>query len=181
MPTMRSPETLSDEVRARYAAARSVLPDAGSVTLLLPVRPGYLLVSGDDSGPSAAMALDLDASALAAGVLHRTPPTAVALERAIALIEDAVMPAVALPSRGTRLMLAAAELRAVLAHADPADPSRATHQAIEALYRRLAAIALGQPIRHDPSLPLQPAFVSALLFVRECMHHLDFEDAVDAG
>ena len=107
---------------------------------------------------------------LAHDIFLHEPPTPVELERAIDVIEDALM--------ATGL----AHLpRGELATSDPLlhtliGRSGSTHAAlaeVEALFQRLAAVSLGSPGRlTDPVFSRRAA--AALLILRECMHHLGY-------
>lgn len=49
--------------------------------------------------------------------------------------------------------------------------------AVEILFQRLASRAFGRPV-HEDELPHGRAIAAALLVLRECMHHLDFDQVV---
>ena len=101
-------------------------------------------------------------------------PTALALEHAIAIVEDAVMPATrVLPSTAYVLRTASPLLRevALAAGADlAARPARLSRAAVENLFSRLASQA-HRPGHADPALPQRPDFAAALLILREALHH----------
>lgn len=101
-------------------------------------------------------------------------PTALALEQAIAIVEDAVMPATrVLPSTAYVLRTASPLLRevALAAGADlAARPARLSRAAVENLFSRLTSQA-HRPGHADPALPQRPDFAAALLILREALHH----------
>mgnify|MGYP001160668085 FL=1 len=101
-------------------------------------------------------------------------PTALALEQAIAIVEDAVMPATrVLPGTAYVLRTASPLLRevALAAGADlAARPARLSRAAVENLFSRLASQA-HRPGHADPALPQRPDFAAALLILREALHH----------
>ena len=110
-------------------------------------------------------------------------PTALALEHAIAIVEDAVMPATrVLPSTAYELRTASPLLRevALAAGADlAARPARLSRAAVENLFSRLASQA-HRPGHADPALPQRPDFAAALLILREALHHWGSE-WIDVG
>ena len=105
-------------------------------------------------------------------------PTALGLEHAIAIVEDAVMPATrVLPSTAYVLRTASPLLRevALAAGADlAARPARLSRAAVENLFSRLASQA-HRPGHADPTLPQRPDFAAALLILREALHHWESE------
>jgi exopolyphosphatase/pppGpp-phosphohydrolase len=122
--------------------------------------------------------LPIGAPGLAEAVLRHDPPTPVELERAIDQIEDAL----------TGLRVAGVD-RGDLSTADPllqALPglrlpgSGLERVAVEALFQLLASRAQGMPVAVD-ELPHGRDIAAALLILRECMHHLDFERVAAAA
>jgi hypothetical protein len=105
-------------------------------------------------------------------------PNALALENAIATVEDAVMPAVrALPAPPFDLQTNSPLLHQVaqVAGADMASqPVRLSRDATEHLFNRLADQAQ-RPGYAAPDLPQNPEFAAALLILREAMHHWGVE------
>ena len=103
-------------------------------------------------------------------------PTALALEHAIAIVEDAVMPA-------TRVLPGTAYVLREVALAAGADlaarPARLSRAAVENLFSRLASQA-HRPGHADPALPQRPDFAAALLILREALHHWGSE-WIDVG
>ena len=100
-------------------------------------------------------------------------PTAAAVELAIAEVEDHVMPLRRMLPDASRLVTADHRVRAV---ADQLAPDGSTLDvldidAVEALFNRWVAIALGRRALHD-SLPPSGEFAATLLVLREILHHL---------
>lgn len=109
---------------------------------------------------------------LAAGLRH-FPPAEVALEQAIALTEDALMPRIpALRAAPPDvLQLADPSLQALPALLGRSAPVTLQLDDVEQAFNRLADVAAGLPAR-SLGVPEQPRFVAALLVVRELMHHV---------
>ncbi len=106
-------------------------------------------------------------------ILRHDPPTPAELERAIDVVEDALS--------GSRL--AQAE-RGALATSDAVLRSMPglqeavtglSREAVEAQFQRLASRSLGAPVA-ESELPSGREFAAALLILRECMHHLGFDN-----
>jgi hypothetical protein len=97
------------------------------------------------------------------------PPTPVEIERAIDVVEDAVMrlPRAAGPSAA--LVGSGAHLRGWAA----AGGARLTLETVEQWFQRLASTALGQP-QAMHGLPGGRAAAATLLILREFMHHLGY-------
>lgn len=137
------------------------------------------------------VALSLGAQTLTltvGGVQHRLPtgieplvtgfrhhmPSALALENAIAEVEDAIMPAARLlPAQ--RHSLSGADPLLQVIHSATANPQATTvsRDAIETLFSALARQA-ERPGYADAQIPQTPEFAAALLVLRECMHHWGF-------
>jgi hypothetical protein len=114
---------------------------------------------------------------LDAGLQH-FPPSELALERAIALTEDALMPHVAaLRQHPLDVLIAAdnalAALPSLLGRNDTA-PLRLDIDEVERGFNQVAQVAAGMPA-HAMGLPEQPRFVAALLVARELVHHVGWK------
>ena len=96
-------------------------------------------------------------------------PTALELENAIAVVEDAVMPFVGKLRGATELAIAGRQARDVLASAAPG-AGLLTLEQVEALFGDLAAAVTGGPVTRLPFASTKAA-AAALLIVRELMHH----------
>jgi exopolyphosphatase/pppGpp-phosphohydrolase len=116
--------------------------------------------------------LPLGVGDLARDVLRHDPPTPAELERAIDVVEDALS-ASRLPKASRGTLTTSAALLAL--------PGLGTQDAalrldgVEALFQRLASRALGTPVSAD-ELPQGREMAAALLVLRECMHHLGFDE-----
>lgn len=130
-------------------------------------------------GNGADITLPLTLAALLDDGLQRFPPSEVALERAIADIEDALMPQIPALRAHPHMQLACAD--AVL---EPliqllALPSRPVQvrvwmleiEQVEHAFNQIARVAAGLPA-NAVGLTERPEFVAALLVVRELMHHV---------
>lgn len=121
----------------------------------------------DDAGVPVTVSLALGPGSVAARCFRQEPPTAVEMERAIDLVEDALMPLARVVPTGRGLWPAGA-----LAAALPMVPGR-LREDVEDLFQRLASVALGHPAA-GVGLPQDRVFVAAVLLLRELMHHLGF-------
>jgi hypothetical protein len=105
-------------------------------------------------------------------------PTALRLENAIALVEDAVMPAARILPAGPIILRTASPLLHEVAQAAGADlhaqPARLSRTAVEHLFSRLADQA-ERGAYADPALPQRPDLAAALLILREALHHWGVE------
>ncbi|MCW5652940.1 hypothetical protein [Hydrogenophaga sp.] len=114
---------------------------------------------------------------------RQDPPSAPALESAIADVEDQVMPLLRRLPAGADLHSADREAHALLAWAGLGNGEGAQTLPIddvERAFNELAAISLGRPAASS-SLPVGGAFTAYVLILRECMHHLGFRTLTVAG
>ena len=96
------------------------------------------------------------------------------LEAAIAAVED-VLALVPRSLHGLAVSGAGPALGGIATAAGlDGAASRLTREAVERLFSRQAAVAEGRPAAVE-GLPADPAFVAALVVVRESMHHLDID------
>ena len=102
----------------------------------------------------------------------RRMPDALALENAIADVEDAVMPAARHLPAGTRTLATSSPWLLQLMRSATGDPQArsASREAIETLFSALARQAQ-QPGYRDAQMPQAPEAAAALLVLRECLHH----------
>ena len=102
-------------------------------------------------------------------------PSALALENAIAEVEDAIMPAAKLLPAQRHSLSGADPLLLQVIHSATANPQATTvsRDAIETLLSALARQA-ERPGYADAQIPQTPEFAAALLVLRECMHHWGF-------
>ncbi|MCZ4317099.1 hypothetical protein O4H66_27180 [Comamonadaceae bacterium G21597-S1] len=118
--------------------------------------------------------LSVGALSLADGFFHRDPPKPHELEHAIDAVEDALMADHVPRAIGGSLVSSDPAL-----HALPGLQTSGTTLSIdqiEAPFQQLAAASLGRP-GHMTDLQQGRQAAAALLILRECMHHLNFESA----
>jgi len=124
-----------------------------------------------DDGRS--VTLPVGARGLADTVLRHDAPTPAELERAIDLVEDALTGLHAVRGDGRGLAASGALLPAL-----PGLETRGSglaQEQVEMLFQRLASRALGTPIP-AAELPHGRDVAAALVILRECMHHLGFDN-----
>jgi len=138
-------------VRLRLHAQLTALEFEGSRRITLPVGP----------------------RGLADAVLLHDPPTPAELERAIEVIEDALMASRLTQADRGELVTADALVLALPGMQAPG-AGGLTRDAVEALFQRLASRSLGTP-GTAPELRPQRDIAAALLILRECMQHLGFD------
>ena len=104
-----------------------------------------------------------------------TPPTPLAMEHAIQVVEDVVMPLRADIPGQPSLFGEGSMLReiALLAGVGTEEPTRLTLEAMERLFNRLSAVVEGSPAAHQ-GLPESNSIAAGLLILREFMHHMQF-------
>lgn len=109
--------------------------------------------------------------------LRHSPPTPLEMERAIAAVEEEVMPLRAIVPNGSVLYTPDAALHDIVTAGltAPQDgPGVALSiDEVEHLFSRLAAVSAGRPASQE-QLPLDGAFYARMLILREFMHHLGF-------
>lgn len=111
-------------------------------------------------------------AALAASCFHHDPPMAHELERAIDMVEDALMSATSPRGGGATSTTLERELRLLPGLADM--DSALSREAIESMFQQLASRASGSP-DSNASVLADRGVAAALLITRECMHHLDLQ------
>lgn len=156
--------------------ARDFLAWHGS--LMAPRPPARLRIDAEETllvgGAAGGTPLPLAAGADRLLRDHFTPrvPMDAAMESAIMAIEDALA---RVPARVLGIEIASddpAVRRIATAAGLPDDATVIRRDAVEHLFSRQAAVALGRPAAAE-GLPADPRFVAELLVVREIMHHLD--------
>lgn len=112
-----------------------------------------------------------------------TPPTPLAMENAIQIVEDVVMPMRAVIPRTALLFSTDAGVREIALLAGEAQalplplPLHLSLEAMERVFNRLAAVVEGSSFVHQ-GLPASNHFAATLLILREFMHHLQFAHIV---
>ena len=135
------------------------------------------VATGGPSAPARVIRLQLGVGALARKYFHTPRPGEVAIEAAIAEVEEAIMPLrhlVPLDSRcvtGDRGVARIADVLGVM----PSPWVALTTDAVEDAFNRWVSIALGRPATQD-TVPASAEFAASLLVLREWLHHLSFAD-----
>lgn len=110
-------------------------------------------------------------------------PTAMELEAAIMAVEDALAPARSRIAPTSTLITHDATIRGIANAAGVSGEGelRLSRDAVEQMFHRLAATAMGRPASAD-RLPPGAQFAATLLILREFMHHMDFSEIrIDAA
>lgn len=139
-------------------------------------RPATLLRLGDHhvtlSGGGVEAVIGVGVQDILRHCFHHHPPTAVEIERAIDLVEDAL--GASGLAHGARGELAVAGPLPLAALGLTGGIVRLSRDAVEARFERLAAAAIGQP-GAAAGMTLDAPGAAALLILRECLHHLGYE------
>ncbi len=155
----------------------------GTVLAVLHLGAQYSGVA-TGSGPQAStlLPMPLGLDSMAAEHFKTTPPTPLALEHAIQLVEDAVMPLHRQLPQGAQLWSCDAAVRDIaLLCGVPAQPAMVVSlDAIEHCFNRLARVVGGTPAKHE-GLPDSKVIAMALVILRECMHHWQFAQITVLG
>lgn len=164
-----------------YALARQHSASAASRVVLHLGAQCCGIAVGTATGVPTITLLPLGCERTAAELFKTTPPTPLALEHAIQVVEDVVMPLRPAIPRDAQLYCCdvvvrdIALLSGVVAEAgvDPHGPLVLSLDAMERSFDRLAAVVQGRPAA-SAGLPASNAFAMALLILREFMHHQQF-------
>lgn len=140
---------------------------APPVRLRLQARSTLLEFDGGES-----VTLPVGLRDLADDVLRHEPPTPAELEHAIDVVEDAL--AASRLAQGARGELVTADPVLLALPGLGAPGASLTRDDVESWFQGLASRALGMPASAAGS-PHGPELATALVIVRECMHHLGFE------
>lgn len=107
--------------------------------------------------------------------LRHEPPWPIELEHAIELTEDAVMPLAAQFAGTTGLILRGLGATLIASGLKTSGITQAalTLDEVEVLFNRLVSISQGRPASQE-TLPTDARLFSAMLMLREFMHHLHF-------
>ena len=109
---------------------------------------------------------------LAAQCFRHAPPTAIESERAIEVVEDAIMPHTPLHD-GFANLYNHDTLTLKIAELAEATEGFLSIDQLERVFERYAAISLGRPTTQDV-IPKSAAFAAHLIMLREVMHHMKF-------
>ncbi len=170
---------ITETLQQAYATARRHA-GAGDCIVVLHMgaqHSGIALGLGPE--PDLVKLLPLGAVRTAQEQFRTTPPTPLALENAIQVVEDVVMPLRAVIPRAALLFCTDAAVReiALLAGVVPAETVQLSLETMERLFNRLIAVVEGSPAAHQ-GLPETNSFAATLLILREFMHHLQFAHIV---
>ena len=160
----------------RHAAAAWAQGRGGGACVALHLGEEALALAwgGDGPQPAHQALLPLGLRALAQRYFPGEQPTPQAIEAAIEAVENQVMPWQRRLPPGARLVTgdtAIAELAAWAGLPSDGHAVQLGTEALEPLFDRWVARALGRPASQDP-LPTTGRFSAALLVLRECLHHL---------
>lgn len=121
--------------------------------------------------PYAGVALAVGVHALATSIFRHDPPTPAELEQVIDAVEDALMAARLPRGDGGEINSTDSILRELPGLQAPG--AQLSRDAIEALFQQLASASSGHS--GTVSLPQGGPAKAALIILRECMHHLDYD------
>ncbi len=166
-------------LRHAWARARAASPDDARIAVIHLGGRHLTVLAGEREAaePEPPIRFDTGMGRLVERHFARGAPTALGLESAIETVEDAVMRLPAGIAGTSRLWSTDPALRAIAAAAGhpPGVDARLDLDAIERVFDRLAARALGRPVSQD-TLPPGGDFAAALVIVRELMHHQRIEE-----
>ena len=174
-PTGR--DTLPD-LSERLSALRQPLSGNGSVLWLHLGHDETIVVRLEANGQSTEQRLPVGIRQLAADRFHSALPPPVALENAIMVVEDTLVPArqlIRADNSTTELHSSDAAFWQIAAIAGISNKTVAKlgRDAVEQVFNRLVAVLEGRPARLE-GLPEKAEFAAALLILREFLHHMDF-------
>lgn len=156
-----------------YHAARAVAGAGANLVLLHIGTEQTGLAVGNGEEPPTFHALPLGSERTARDHFRTTPPTPLAMENAIATVEDFVMPLRPALPRDAVLYTQDAALREIAALSGVSGQAPLSLEAMERCFDSLTAVVLGAPAARM-GLPETGAFAATLLILREFMHHMQF-------
>lgn len=172
-----TPQTeIEATISSVYGAARKALPAPNSIVVIAFADNNSLIATGETSHPDQISPFPLGLATLSAHCFPNGRVTELTVEQAIAEIEDIVMPwQRRLPHPATLFVAGDAIIETAEAAGMPKglDPWTLSIDTLEQLFNRWVARLQGRPAGHD-DLPLTARFSTALLVLRECLHHLKF-------
>lgn len=164
----------ADDAVARYLATADRKREHAPITVLhIGAQQTGVASYTHEFEPAATVDLQIGNVRTPAEQFGRYPPTPMALENAIMVVEDEVARARPLVAQGSVLVTDDASVRRIALAAGVADrPVMVVRlEAVEQTFERLVAASLGRPA---PDLPANTSFAGTLLILREFMHHLEF-------
>ncbi len=170
-----SDASATQALQQSYTAARQHADATACVVALHIGAEQSGIAVGTGAAPDMVKRWPLGAERTAREQFRTTPPTPLAMEHAIQIVEDVVMPMRAVIPREALLFSTDAGVReiALLAGEAPAAPQLLSLDAMEHVFDRLSAVVEGSPAAHQ-GLPESGNFAATLLILREFMHHLQF-------
>lgn len=128
--------------------------------------------------PAGALHLPMSVHELMDAGLARFPPSEIAMENAIAHIEDGLMPLIPkLRESAHEVLQATGPLLRMIAQAAGYPPTQSTlrisTEELERVFNRVVDVAAGLPARSQ-GIPESAEFVAALLVIREILHHVGY-------
>ncbi|NSL53557.1 hypothetical protein [Uliginosibacterium aquaticum] len=162
-------------LRQHYARLNTAEPAASGLSLLQIGALESHLINGESGSEPNCFVLAAGAQVIGRRHFQHMPPSALALEEAIAVVEDQLAPL-------ARQLRPAARLHLLLAADAALQPLFAgrewlSREAVEQQFRLLAEVAEGFPLSAS-GLPDDASFAASLLILREVMHHLGFAELV---
>ena len=175
MPPSSSDASVTASLQQSYAAARQSADATADVTVLHIGAAHCGIAQGAGQEPDLVKLLPLGSERLAREQFKTSPPTPLALENAIQVVEDWVMPLRPLIPGAALLFSTDVGVReiALLSGVAPAQSMHLSLDAMERTFNRLTAVVQGSPATHQ-GLPQSNHFAATLLILREFMHHLQF-------
>ncbi len=166
---------LEVEVRQRFDRARESGAGLGPLTLIVVEATATIVAFAANESPPQIFRLTVGGHTLGPGLLRSAPPTPLALENAIAVVEDEVMPLAKQVPNGSTLVGTGNALHDVARAAGHTfnEDRMLTINDVERLFQQLAALVQGRPFPSS-GLPDGNGFAASLLILREFMHHLGF-------
>lgn len=166
---------IETEIRLRYSAIRSGVPDGVPITVLHIGAEQTAVATGRSVEPDATLALAIGSRKTAADHFKHAPPTPGEVENAIMMVEDAIARARMIIAGGSTLFTTDTSIRQIALVAGVTDQPELNlaRDAVERTFERLTAVTLGRPVSRE-GIPASAAFAATLLILREFMHHLDF-------
>jgi exopolyphosphatase/pppGpp-phosphohydrolase len=177
MPHAPSDTRFDPILQQGYAAARAQTGPQTAIVVLHMGDQHCGMVVGSGAQPEHLNLLPLGTQRTAREQFKTTPPTPLAMENAIQLVEDVVTPLRAVIPREALLFGTNATVREIARISGVAPGAPLSLEAVERSFNRLAAVVEGSPAAHQ-GLPTSNAFAAALLILREFMHHLQFAQIV---
>lgn len=164
--------TESEAVR-RYGLARAEIANGVIATFVHFGTEETRVVSGDRSQSACPLVLSIGYGQIARSCFRRALPTPASLENAIAIVEDELMKFRTAIPRNSELFAADDMVHRIAHIAGNQGDGKLSIEAVETIFERLAAIALGRPAAQD-AIPTDQEFAAALTILRELMHHFGY-------